>query len=131
MCFNDDRGIRVTCFQMGNHGYDVTCFCLLYFRGFGKQGYQCQGEKDTSHVINKLNTYCIPACRIHRMRVCDCERTYFYVYMRFACERVSFIVYYIFSIFFLPSPTFFGVGNNVSVTDIKPRKNINTIRYSI
>lgn len=32
----------------------MTRFCLLYFRGLGKQGYQCQGEKDTSHVIERL-----------------------------------------------------------------------------
>ena len=52
------------------HVYDVTCFfCLLYFRGFGKQGYQCQGEKDTSHVINRIYTYVL-ACRIHRACVC-------------------------------------------------------------
>jgi len=24
-------------------------FCLLYFRGLGKQGYQCQGEKTHIH----------------------------------------------------------------------------------
>jgi hypothetical protein len=35
-------------------GDDVTRFCLLYFRGLGKQGYQCQGEKDTSHVFQQL-----------------------------------------------------------------------------
>lgn len=34
--------------------YDVTRFCLLYFRGLGKQGYQCQGEKDTNHVTERL-----------------------------------------------------------------------------
>lgn len=34
---------------------DVTCFCLLYFRGLGKQGYQCQGEKTHTLLLTDYN----------------------------------------------------------------------------
>lgn len=36
-------------------------FCLLYFRGFGKQGYQCQGEKTHTPLLTDYSY--VFACR--------------------------------------------------------------------
>lgn len=37
-------------------------FCLLYFRGLGKQGYQCQGEKTHTLLLTDYNyvSACVP-----------------------------------------------------------------------
>ena len=58
-------------------------FCLLYFRGLGKQGYQCQGEKthtplltDYSYVSAlphpvRMNVYvCVGMCGCVITSVC-------------------------------------------------------------
>lgn len=50
-------------------------FCLLYFRGFGKQGYQCQGEKTHTPL---LTDYIVmyPLAAPLRMNVCAVTSVY-------------------------------------------------------
>lgn len=72
-----EKGYQL-CFYQGFWPRWCDVFCLLYFRGLGKQGYQCQGEKDTNHVINRL-------CFVLACRTNKCA---------FHFVRIYFVLYY-------------------------------------
>lgn len=49
-----EEGKRM-CLRTGMIRIQCDVFCLLYFRGLGKQGYQCQGEKTHTLLLTDYN----------------------------------------------------------------------------
>lgn len=68
MTISTVKGGKRMCLKKGGIT-KIPCdvFCLLYFRGLGKQGYQCQGEKTHTLLLTDYNY--VSACAALCMNV--------------------------------------------------------------